>query len=202
MTDKDVSLVEETTTSSSLLERAVARQSDAWDRLVSLYGPLVYHWCRRWGLPPRDVENVGQEVFVKVWRGLNDFRRDRPGDRFRSWLYRIAHNCVADHFRRDHSPPALGGSAALKLLAEVPAQGAHDSPLESEDQQILYRQAVDLIRREFSERDWVAFQAVVLEDKSPAEVASSLGVTTNVVYLARSRVLGRLRTEFAGLIEF
>jgi RNA polymerase sigma-70 factor (ECF subfamily) len=143
---------------------------------------------------------VGQEVFVKVWRGLVDFRRDRPGDRFRNWLYRIAHNCVADYFRQQHGPPPVGGSAAMKLLAELPSEDG--SPMDSEDRKILYRQAVELIRSEFSERDWLAFQAVVMDDKSPAVVASSLGVTTNVVYLARSRVLGRLRAEFAGLIDF
>ena len=38
-----------TGTSTGLLQRAILREADAWNKLVGLYGPLVYWWCRRWG---------------------------------------------------------------------------------------------------------------------------------------------------------
>ena len=57
------------------MERARLKEAEAWDKLVTLYGPLVYRWCRRWGLQPKDAENVGQEVFLRVFQGLAAFRR-------------------------------------------------------------------------------------------------------------------------------
>ena len=46
-------------TSSSLLERVRAKQAEGWRRLVHLYGPLVYQWCRQCGLQAEDVEKIG-----------------------------------------------------------------------------------------------------------------------------------------------
>lgn len=71
----------------------------------------------------------------------------------------------------------------------------------SEETRILYRQAVNIIRGRFSDRDWGAFKLVDIEGKTPTEAAESLGTTTNVVYLAKSRIRKCLRDEFAGLLE-
>src|SRR5262245_13672085 len=97
-------------TSPSLLARAQENQPAAWEQLVDLYAPLVYHWCRRAGLGAEDTEDVFQEVFRAVARALADFRRDRAGDTFRGWLRTITSNKIRDHFRllRDQAKGAGG----------------------------------------------------------------------------------------------
>lgn len=204
MTDGAVEHGGDISTASSLIERAAARQVDAWERLVSLYGPLVYRWCRRWGLQPTDAENVGQEVFAKLAAALSAFRHDRAGDTFRGWLYQITYHSVADHFRqRGAAAVGIGGNDARKQLEQFPATSPTypcETSLVREDDALVYRQIVQFIRNEFSDRDWAAFYRVVVDGLSAGEVAEELGVTTNVVYLARSRVLRRVREEFAGLI--
>ena len=77
-------------TAASLLEQARAHDPAAWRRLVALYGPLVYSWARRWGLPAEDAADVVQEVFRAVVAHLGQYRRDRPGDTFRGWLWTIS----------------------------------------------------------------------------------------------------------------
>jgi len=67
-------------TSSSLIDRVKAGEAGAWDRLVSLYAPLLYHWCRRWKLQEEDLADVFQEVFKTVLLHIGEFRRDRKGD--------------------------------------------------------------------------------------------------------------------------
>src|SRR5262245_29431146 len=64
-------------TSSTLLERVRAQDQEAWQRLVHLYSPLVYGWCRRSGLQDADAADVGQEVFRDVAGAIAGFRRDR-----------------------------------------------------------------------------------------------------------------------------
>jgi RNA polymerase sigma-70 factor (ECF subfamily) len=195
-----------TGTSTGLLRRAVLQHPDAWDKLVSLYGPLVYRWCRRWGLQAKDAENVGQEVFLRVLKGLPAFRHDRPGDSFRAWLRRIARNSYLDHVQRQKkTPPGIGGSESLKRMEQIPDDHAPDEDTEATDREditILYQQAVQLIRGEFTDRDWTIFHRVVMGSHSPGTVAQELKVSANVVYLVKSRVLHRLREEFAELIEF
>ena len=106
--------------SSSLLTRLQCRDGDAFQRLVELYGPVVYGWCRRRGLQPADAADLGQEVFASVAQRIADFRRDRPSDSFRAWLWGIARHKLLDHWRgRERRPVAVGGSEAQAQLAQV-----------------------------------------------------------------------------------
>src|SRR3954469_22719157 len=89
-----------TATSRSLLERVQADDPAAWDRLVGLYAPLVYRWCRRADLPEQEIADVFQDVFQAVTMHIAAFRREKAGDTFRGWLRTITRNKVRDHFRK------------------------------------------------------------------------------------------------------
>ena len=107
-------------TSPSLLLRAQANDAVAWERLVDLYAPLVYHWCRRSQLSPEDAADVFQDVFQAVAKSLHTFRRRQTGDSFRGWLRIIASNKIRDHFRKaQHQPHAPGGTDAQMRLNAV-----------------------------------------------------------------------------------
>lgn len=192
---------DENLTSSTLLDRARSREESAWQRLVSLYTPLVYYWCRTWGLQPAQVEDVGQDVFLAVHRALPKFERNSAGS-FRGWLRTIARNKLLDHAGAARHSQGRGGSDAQRRLATLPAPLEDESEeLLSEERRLLYRQAVNLIRGEFSERDWQAFWKSTVEGIPPAEVAAALETTANVVYLARARIRKRVREEFGELVE-
>src|SRR5262245_20130348 len=106
-----------TGTSSSLIDRVKADESEAWSRLVSLYAPLVYHWCRRWELREEDLADVFQEVFKALLVHIASFRKDRPGDTFRGWLWRITRNKALDTFRRrQRGDEGAGGTEAWTRL--------------------------------------------------------------------------------------
>jgi RNA polymerase sigma-70 factor (ECF subfamily) len=186
----------------SLLVRLRAGQAGAWESLVRLYGQTVYVWCRRAGVSEADAADVGQEVFAAVARHLADFRRDRPDDSFRGWLWTITRNKVRDHWRRQADRvKAAGGTTAQQVMNQVPEDGLSGSDAEVEESSGLYRRALELIRSEFEERTWRAFLMVTMEGRLPADAAAALGTTPGAVYIAKSRVLKRLREEFGGLIE-
>jgi RNA polymerase sigma-70 factor (ECF subfamily) len=185
----------------SLLVRLRAGQAGAWERLVRLYGQTVYVWCRVAGVPEADAADVSQEVFAAVVRRLADFRRERPGDSFRGWLWTITRNKVRDHWRRRADQvEAAGGTTAQEVMNQVPEDGVPGSEAEDEASD-LYRRALELIRSEFEERTWRAFLMVTVEGRLPSDAAAALGTTPGAVYIAKSRVLKRLRDEFGDLIE-
>jgi RNA polymerase sigma-70 factor (ECF subfamily) len=190
-------------TSLTLLQRAQARQPDAWERLVDLYAPLVLHWCRRAGLGDDDSADVFQDVFRSVTEHLHEFRRDRPGDTFRGWLRIITRNKVLDHFRRQQrQPTAAGGSAMHLQLQEVPDPlPADDDPSENALLTQQLRRALELIRPEVEERTWTAFWKVQIDGLEPSAVADELGMTPAAVRKARYRVLDRLRQELGDLLD-
>jgi RNA polymerase sigma-70 factor (ECF subfamily) len=187
-------------TSTSLLRRAVDREADAWERIVTIYSPLVRHWCRQAGISDHDVQDVSQNVFAAVSANLATFQADRAGTTFRAWMRGIARHKL-QHYFQDRGEPAAGGTDAQHRLQEVPTPPDELELSEAPaDVAGVFHRAVSLVRNQFEERTWKAFWRVAVEDCSPAEVAAEMGITANAVRQAKSRVLRRLKEEMGELI--
>jgi RNA polymerase sigma-70 factor, ECF subfamily len=188
---------EPSTISSTLLDQVRAREPAAWQRLVELYGPVVYGWCRQLGVNQSDSADVVQEVFSTVAADIGNFRRDRPGDTFGGWLRTITRHRVTDHFRHVRAQPgADGGTTAyqrLRNVADLPDDSTM-TPL-TESRSWYSRRFLDVVRAEFEPKTWDAFWRTVVDGQSPAEVAAAMGLSLPAVYQAKSRVLRRLRRE-------
>jgi len=186
------------TTSSSLLERL--RQpgaSEAWQRFVHLYTPLLYYWARGAGLPAHDAADLVQDVLVVLVQKLPEFQYD-AGQSFRGWLRTITLNKWRERCRRFTARPDQGGDSGLSSVAEVdPAAGF----AEADYREQLVRQALEIMKSEFEPTTWKACWEVVVSARPAAEVATELGVSVDVVYGAKSRVLRRLREEMDGLLD-
>lgn len=184
--------------SSSLLERARTGQPEAWNRLVHLYGPLVYGWCRQSGLQAADATDVVQEVFRAVAARIAGFRHSGQDDTFRGWLWTICRNKIHDHFRaRGGFPGAVGGTDMQHHLEELPQSAPSASGTSRDDpaEVGLVHRAMEAIRGEFEDSTWDAFWRMTVQGQSSAEIAAELGMTKSAVRQAKHRVLSRLRRE-------
>lgn len=193
-----------TSTSTSLLERVKIRDPEAWRRLVKLYGPLVYKWCRQSRLQADDAADVHQEVFVAVAAHMAEFRRDRTDDTFRGWLRTITRNKINDYFRRlQREAQAEGGTDAQQQRVRIPDSLPDPSPAlepsENKQHEVVCR-AEELLRSEFEDRTWQAFWRMTVEGHTAAEIAEDLGMTKKAVRQAKYRVVRRLRLELDGLV--
>lgn len=188
-------------TRSSLLDRVRLRDPAAWEQLVKLYGPLVQFWCRSYELSIQDVEDLFQEVFLRVARGFAEFRHDQPNASFRGWLFIITRNLVIDHFRnREGATLAQGGSDVLRLLHEVPFP-LREPEEDARDADQLLGRALNLIRGKVKEKTWQAFWLVVAEEMAPEEAARTLSMSVDSVYKARYRITRKLQEEFGSLLD-
>jgi RNA polymerase sigma-70 factor (ECF subfamily) len=189
-------------TSRSLLDRVRAGDGAAWERLVRLYAPLVFHWCRRWDLQEQDAADVFQEVFQAVAAHIAGFRKQHAGDTFRGWLRTITRNKVHDHFRRlGREPGGEGGTDAQLRLAQLPAPASaeEESAAEERAERGLFYRGLDAIRAEFEERTWQAFWRTAVEGRLARDVGAELSMTPGAVRVAKCRVLQRLREELGDL---
>jgi RNA polymerase sigma-70 factor (ECF subfamily) len=188
-------------TSASLLERIKIDDPSAWERLVELYGPVVYRWARASGLQADDAADVVQEVFCAINKSIGRFRRER----FRGWLWTITRNEVRDHFRRlARRADARGGTTAnlqFHQLPDLPDERAATDRGELFAQDELPRRALELVRSEFQPKTWQAFYRVTVEGDRPGDVAEDLGMNVSAVYMAKSRVFRRVRDELRGLYD-
>jgi RNA polymerase sigma-70 factor (ECF subfamily) len=184
-------------TSPTLLDRL--RQpggSQAWERFVRLYTPLLLAWARRQGFQEADAEDVVQEVLVKLIHALPGYET-REGQSFRGWLFRVSVNQCRD-FRRRKATRALPGDAGLAAVSDP----SRESELEeTEYRRLLVGRGLQLVRPDFDDRTWAAFVGLMVEGRPAADLAAELNLTKNAVFLARHRVLKRLREELDGLLE-
>lgn len=184
-------------TSASLLSRVRRSDPEAWQRLTTLYGPVVYGWARHAGMQPEDASDVMQDVFHAVSLNIGRFELQANGGGFRGWLWTIARNRIRDHYRAlKGKAQAVGGTNALEQIHQLP-EHVPDPDSESGIAELsgLRRRALDLVRGDFEEQTWQAFWRAAVEGDSPADIAADLGVSVWTVYKARARVLSRLREE-------
>lgn len=190
-------------TSASLLDRLKDDpDSDAWQELLQIYTPLIRSWLNRYSASAQDADDVVQEVLSVVIRKLPLFQRQRSGS-FRSWLRTITVNCLRDFWRAHRFRPSAAGGSDFRMVLEQwedPASELSQLWNRQHDQHVL-RALLERIRPTVSEPMWQAFRRAALDDTPPAEVANDLGITINQVYIARSRIMARLREFGRGLID-
>ncbi|MFO0942758.1 MAG: sigma-70 family RNA polymerase sigma factor [Pirellulales bacterium] len=189
-------------TNESLLSRARRKDSQAWDELVQLYGPLIVFWLRRSGLDVQQSSDGVQEVFAAVIRGLSAYQPKRESGSFRAWLWTITRNKVRDfHRRNSHLPTAQGGSAALRELNEIPDSlyNSDSEPTDDNQYQLLVARALAQVQPEFEDKTWRIFHRSVIDRISSDLVAEEFGVTPAAVRKVRSRILRRLRQQLGDI---
>lgn len=185
-------------TSPTLLAKlAGPERGAAWVRFVHLYTPVLVRWADRLGIPPADRPDVVQEVFLTLLRALPQFNHTRGGS-FRGWLHTLFVNKWRDLCRKRVPTPLGAADGHLPAVAVEDPTVAID---EEEYRAVLADRAARLVRADFNEATWAAFWATAVEDRPAASVAAELGLSVNAVYLARARVLQRLRQELAGLLD-
>ena len=179
----------------SLLERLCDRPRDGdWARFVHLFTPLLSSWARRIGVPPTDLEDSLQDVFTLLFEKLPAFRRN-PSGSFRAWLWTVFRRQVLAR-RKRLDRQRTGNGEQLEQLATadaVPEAG------EAEFRRRLVERALQLVRRDFPDQTWQLFRRLAMDGVPGVKVAAEFGVSPNAVYLARGRVMARLRAELAGL---
>jgi RNA polymerase sigma-70 factor (ECF subfamily) len=186
------------TTPVSLLERLRRPDdSEAWRRFAELATPFLFEAARRFGLQEADAADVVQDVFVMLARKLPTFSYE-PSRSFRSWLRTALLNRCRDLKRR------LASRVAASAGSQPPEEAEADPAAlfaDDEYRRALAVRALRLMQAEFPETTWRACWEQVVNDRRAAEVARDLGITVNMAYVARSRVLARLRQELVGLME-
>jgi RNA polymerase sigma-70 factor (ECF subfamily) len=182
------------TRASLILRLRDPADADAWREFVSLYEPLVYDLARRRGLQDADARDLCQDVLLTVARAIHRWDPEPARGTFRGWLSRIARNLLVNFLTRQRQPRGSGATSVQELLEAQPSADPSATALfEAEYRRRVFRWAADEIRGEFTPSTWQAFWLTAVTGRIPKEVASELGLTVGAVYIARSRVLARLR---------
>ena len=182
-----------TRTSTILLEGLKDRTDDTvWREFDSRYRPILLAVGRRLGLSPADSEDAAQETLVAFLAEYQAGGYQRQAGRLRDWLAGIMTHKVQDSRRRS--------TRQQQMLRDAAENGdlARDQPsveraMEEECHAALLRQCLERVRMEVAPQTIESFEMFALQQRPAEQVARQLGVTIDVVYQNKRRVLLRIR---------
>ncbi len=154
-------------------------------------------------MPAADLEDLSQEILLSVVRHLPSFEHSGNRGAFRSWLRTIICSRTTDYWRASGArTPASGGSGAAAALQQIAdPESDLNRQWDEEHDRYLLGCVLKLVEEEFEPATQRAFRRLALDGASGAMVAEELGLSVAAVYMAKSRVLQRIRKEVEGLID-
>lgn len=185
-------------TRASLILRLRDRDDlNAWQEFSEIYQPLVFRLARSKGFQHTDALDVAQEVLVRVAGAIDRWDPDTSRGSFRGWLHKISRNLMIDFLQRGRRQPITAGSSGMvELIEQQPdASSLQSQVFDTEFRRQVFAWAADRIRPAFHRSTWNAFWQTAVASQPATQVANELGLTVGAVYIARSRVMQKLREE-------
>jgi RNA polymerase sigma-70 factor (ECF subfamily) len=185
------------TRASLLVRLRDGRDVEAWQEFVRLYAPVVYGFARKRGLQDADAADLMQEVLRSVSLAADRLDYDPNRGTFRGWLFTVTRNKVFN-FLDSRSRRVLGSGDSRvqqRLEQHADGDGKLSADWEADYRRNLAAQAMERIRGEFQPATWQAFLQTAVDGREPAEVSRRVGISVGAIYVAKSRVVARLRQE-------
>ncbi|MEQ1825874.1 MAG: sigma-70 family RNA polymerase sigma factor [Pirellula sp.] len=175
---------------------------DAWREFAALYDPFIYRQARRYGLQHADARESVQEILIAVSKAVRKFEVSPDRGRFRTWLYAVGRNVCLRYLSRLRSRELSGENTEVTaLLAAVPSPDSLESQeISLELQRHIFISMSQQIRSEFHSNTWMAFWQTAVENHSVQVVANGLKMSVGSVYVARSRVMARLKQRIQEVV--
>lgn len=172
----------------------------AWEEFASIYRPVIVRIALRKQMQFDDAEDLAQQVLLLVLKNINKWKSDPARARFRTWLQTVVRNATMNALSRRPKDQASGGTDSLQQLHQRPDK-ADSLSFDLEWQRETLRWVAHQVRGEFESTTWTAFWDTAIEQLPAQEVAEKIGRSVGAVYIARSRVMQRIKQRIAELDE-
>lgn len=170
------------------------RDGAAWGQFVEIYSPLIYGFGRKHGLQDADAVDLTQEVLRIVTRTAERFEYDAKLGSFRGWLFTIVRNELRTWLaRQPRVVVGSGDTGEQQRLAEIADEATESASWDEDHERRLFAWAAEKVQCEVQPTTWQAFRRTAVEGESGKDVAANLGMSIAAVYLAKSRVMARLK---------
>ncbi len=180
-----------TPTKASLIRDVQSQGPNRWAEFYAIYKPLLAGYFRKQGFSDGDVEDLVQDVFLKLCGKIKTYDRERT--RFRSWLFTMARNTLIDFVRRGQTQRNAVDGWTRRALEQADDEETQRREFERAHHARILQYAFDKARRRSSERVWRCFEMSVIQGKTGAQTADALGIKPNAVYVNSWRVLQQVK---------
>ncbi len=172
----------------------------AWEALCNHFQPIIIHFGRELGLTSDQAEDAAQETLMAFVKALRNGRYDREKGRLSAWLFGIAKRVIYNVRSQAKHTSGLQ-THNTQGYSESPDEQSIKLTWETQWQRIILSRCLQRVRSEVDPGVYEAFRLYALLDTPPEQVAKHLDISRNAVYIAKTRVLSRLRAYVSQLEE-
>lgn len=166
----------------------------AWAEFLQVYEPMLFRLSSRWGLQEADAREVVQETLLAVSKSIGRFKDDQHRESFRRWLATITRNKLADHLaQRSRHESGSGDTEVHRWLEQQANEESSASIWDWNEKRQIFAWAAETVRSQVNDSTWQAFYRTSIQGECVQRVAAELGMREGMIYVARSRVMSRLR---------
>ena len=177
-------------THKTLLERIRGGDDVSWQEFYERYSPAVLNICSNSGFSESEGLDILQNVMLKIFRHDLVMRFNAERARFRTYFNQIVLSCISDFRKKKRqTDPEITGME----IPETPVSAELDVMIEEEWKNQMLKEALDRLRNQVKPETFLAFQLTAIQGKSTKDAAEFIQMDINMVYVARSRCLARLR---------
>jgi len=151
-----------------------------------------------------DAHDVMQQVFVSIAGAIDRWQPDENRPPFRAWLTTIARNAITKALTRQPRDRASGSTSVFEIIKAQPEPDAlakDAAEMQMEARKEMVRWAAQKIQIEFTSATWEVFLRTSIQGESVASVAEATGRSAGSIYVARHRVISRLKEEVSSISQ-
>lgn len=179
-----------------LIEKAKKGDDAAFNQVIQAYRKRILGTIARLIRKPEDVEDVGQEVFVRLYYSLDQLRTPEV---FEPWLYRLTVNAAYDYLRRRKRRPENRMSDLSEqqvMMADARAGGKQSA---EDARRTKIRETVQMLLEKVSEEDRILLMLKEVEGLSLKELEQVYKIKENALKVRLFRARQRVLKAFEGL---
>jgi len=181
-------------TTTQVLEDLKGRgDSAAWERFNGHFHAMVVRFARHAGLSAADAEDAAQETMLTFVKAFREGKYEREKGRLRDWLFGVAKRVTLNIRSRLPREQLIGDRTGTSFWEMVEDDDSIERSWDDEWRKAVLSICLEQARREMDRGVFRAFELYALEEKQVGDVAKELKMSRNAVYIAKSRVLARLR---------
>ncbi len=189
------------TTTQVLEELHSSNDAPAWQRFCGHFHTVVVNFARRMGLSVPDAEDAAQETMLAFVKEFRDGKYDRDKGHLSDWLFGIARNVILNFRKRRPQEQLIADkTTGTSFLDQIQDDHSIKISWDIEWRRMVLAKCCEQARKEFDPKVFKAFELYALAQTPADKVAQQLEMSRNAVYIAKCRVLSRLR-ELDGQFE-
>lgn len=161
----------------------------SWEDFTQTYTPYIMAILHRSGIPNNQVEDLCQDILLKIWKSIGSFDYDPEKCSFRTWLSTVCRNTVCDFFKKKKKENISEGE-----LPQIPDEAEIDSIIEREWRLYIAGKAMEKVSRQFNEKALNSYK-LFQKGSSVEEISQSLDISESSVYVYNKRIKDAMSRE-------